>query len=106
MRERDRREGGVPGNVLVPARVFVHIIYSTLSIGPGNGSVLVQNFGGVPYKIIASKNGFMEAGTLTRLPPKIGHFRRRLFYGARLRKSIFGGRHFLTASANKNDHLH
>jgi len=48
VRERDRREGGVPGNVLVPVRVFVHLIYSTLSIGPGNGSVLSQNFGAVP----------------------------------------------------------
>ena len=69
VRERDRREGGVPGNVLVPVRVFVHLIYSTLSIGPGNGIVLGQNFGGVPYKITASENGFMEAAVLRRPPP-------------------------------------
>jgi len=69
VRERDRREGGASGNVLVPVRVFVHLINSTLSIGPWNGSVMGQNFGGVPYKITAFENGFMEADVLRCQPP-------------------------------------
>jgi len=66
-RERDQRVGVAPSNELGPVRVFVRLIYSTLDIEPGNGCKLSQNFGGGPYIITASENGFMEAVVLRRL---------------------------------------